>query len=156
MFVRIFLAIAVLALSLAVTEARAGDWISVDGRDCAIWNPDPYEGQKVRWSAKCEGGKAVGIGVAQWYVAERPPDLCECSFIAGKAEGSGIYRWADGVLYVGDFKGGLMMGQGYLKYPDGETYRGGIKNGMPHGKGQVMYPDETIFEGEFRDGAALK
>ena len=107
--------------------ASAGSWITAENTNCKLWNPDPDEQQKVRWGGKCKGGKASGDGVAEWYSYQRPPDLCECTFVDGKAEGMGVYRWTDGVTYVGEFKAGVIEGKGFIKYPDNEMYEGDFK-----------------------------
>ena len=60
--------------------------------------------------------------------AARP---CECTFVDGKAEGMGIYRWTDGVTYVGEFKAGVIEGKGFIKYPDNEMYEGDFKTDIP-------------------------
>ena len=88
----------------------------------------------------CKDGKAHGDGVAEWYSYQRPPDRCECSFVAGKAEGMGSYRWSDGVHYVGEFKAGVIEGKGFIRYPDNEMYEGDFKNGYPDGWGVLYAP----------------
>lgn len=133
--------------------AEAGAWFKAENTDCSLWNPEPDEDQKVRWGGKCENGKAQGDGVAEWYSYQRPPDRCECSFVEGVAEGEGIYRWADGVIYVGEFKAGIIEGKGFIKYPDNEMYEGDFKNGLPHGWGTQMLPDNTRVMGKFENGA---
>lgn len=133
--------------------ASAGAWFTAENTDCQLWNPEPEDGQKVRWGGACKDGKAEGDGVAEWYSFQRPPDLCECSFVAGKAEGTGTYRWADGVTYVGEFKAGIIEGKGFIKYPDNEMYEGDFKNGYPHGWGVQMLPDNTRVMGKFEKGA---
>ena len=64
----------------------------------------------------------------------------------------GVYRWTDGVTYVGEFKAGVIEGKGFIKYPDNEMY-GDFKNGYPHGWGVQMLPDNTRVMGKFREGA---
>ncbi len=133
--------------------AMAGSWITAENTDCKLWHPNPDNQQKVRWGGECEHGKASGDGVAEWYLYQQPPDLCECSFVDGKAEGSGIYRWVDGATYVGEFKGGIIEGKGFIRYPDNEMYEGEFKNGYPHGYGVQMLPDNTKVMGKFYEGA---
>ena len=145
--------LSLIGLVFVSIPASAGSWITAENTNCKLWNPDPDEQQKVRWGGKCKGGKASGDGVAEWYSYQRPPDLCECTFVGGKAEGMGVYRWTDGVTYVGEFKAGVIEGKGFIKYPDNEMYEGDFKNGYPHGWGVQMLPDNTRVMGKFRNGA---
>ena len=87
-----FLLSAVIIVGLA-GSASAGAWFKAENMDCMLWNPEPDEDQKVRWRGECKDGKAYGDGVAEWYSYQRPPDLCECSLVDGKAEDMGIFRW---------------------------------------------------------------
>ncbi len=148
-----FLCVICLLSVLFIDSSQAGEWIQTADGGCLLWHPHPEEAQKVRWEGVCKDGKAHGDGVAEWYSYQRPPDRCECTFTAGKAEGMGTYRWADGVLYVGEFKAGLIEGKGFIRYPDNEMYEGDFKNGHPHGWGVQMLPDNTKRMGRFRDGA---
>lgn len=141
--------------TLMALPAYAGEWIKAEETGCQVWHPEPEDGQKVRWGGKCENGKAQGEGVAEWYVAQRPPHRCECNFVDGKAEGAGIFRWADGVLYVGEFKASIIEGKGFIKYPDNEMYEGDFKNGYPNGWGTQVLPDNTQIMGKFKDGAHI-
>ena len=154
MKVSIALTIGVLVFGSA-PPVLAGQWIKSENGGCLLWNPDPEEAQKVRWGGACKDGKAHGDGVAEWYSYQRPPDRCECSFVAGKAEGMGSYRWSDGVHYVGEFKAGVIEGKGFIRYPDNEMYEGDFKNGYPDGWGVLMLPDNTRKMGRFREGAFI-
>ena len=151
---RFFIICAVCLFSVGfVISVQAGEWFKSEDGSCLLWKLDPDEGQKVRWGGECKDGLADGNGVAEWYSYQRPPDRCECTFVAGKAEGMGTYRWADGVLYVGEFKAGVIDGKGFIRYPDNEMYEGDFRNGYPHGWGVQMLPDNTKRQGQFRGGA---
>ena len=154
MKVSIALTIGVLVFGAAL-PVFAGRWIKSENGGCLLWNHDPEEAQKVRWGGACKDGKAHGDGVAEWYSYQRPPDRCECSFVAGKVEGMGSYRWSDGVHYVGEFKAGVIEGKGFIRYPDNEMYEGDFKNGYPDGWGVLMLPDNTRKMGWFREGAFI-
>jgi hypothetical protein len=145
-----------LLIFIATPAAAEGGWFTDSESKCSVWHADPLPGQKVRWNGKCVDGRAEGGGVAEWYVAQRPPDRCECTFVAGKAHGLGIYRWADGAIYAGEFKQGEMEGKGFLRYPDNETFEGQFKNGLPNGFGVLMLPDNTRIMGKFKDGVLIK
>ena len=49
--------------------------------------------------------------------------------------GYGIYRWADGSVYYGEYKEGNHDGQGYKKWADGDEYWGEWKNHKEWGEG---------------------
>ena len=152
-------AFALLALAAPVVAGGAeagGAWVKAEGRDCKLWHPDPLPGQKVRWRGRCAGGLAEDSHIAEWYTGQRPPDRCECIYKAGRAHGLGVYRWADGAVYGGEFKHGRIEGHGQISYPDNETYDGEFKNGLPNGFGTLHLPDSTRVMGKFKDGELIK
>lgn len=152
MKILMFLLSAVIFVGLA-GAANAGAWFKAENTDCMLWNAEPDKDQKVRWRGECKDGKAHGDGVAEWFSYQRPPNLCECSLVDGKAEGMGVFRWSDGVTYVGEFKASVIEGKGFIKYPDNEMYEGDFKNGYPDGWGVQMLPDNTRVMGKFKEGA---
>lgn len=147
----------ILSMGLALwvapaTPGRAGEWIAAVDSGCRLWHPAPEQGQKVRWSGRCEKGVAQGDGVAEWFVHPGVAERCECRFVDGKAEGQGAFRWSDGMFYAGDFKAGVFEGRGYIRYPDNEVYEGEFRNGLPNGWGTQLLPDNTRIMGKFKDG----
>ena len=46
--------------------------------------------------------------------------------------GKGTIKFANGDVYEGDFKNGLMEGQGVLRTVAGDEYMGQFKNGLKH------------------------
>jgi 1-phosphatidylinositol-4-phosphate 5-kinase len=42
--------------------------------------------------------------------------------------GYGIYRWADGGVYYGEWKENMKDGQGYKRWADGDEYCGEYMN----------------------------
>lgn len=53
----------------------------------------------------------------------------------------GIYVYAKGSKYVGDFKNGVPEGKGTIHYINGDVYTGGWKSDAPHGEGVMTYKD---------------
>lgn len=145
----------VLSFCQPLAAAAEGGWITATGSGCALWHPSPEPGLKVRWSGRCENGKAQGSGIAEWFVHAGIAELCDCAFVAGKPEGQGRYRWADGATYSGEFRAGIIEGRGSLRYPDNETYEGEFRNGLPNGWGLQVLPDNTRIMGKFRDGVPV-
>jgi len=58
----------------------------------------------------------------------------------GKADGQGIYQYADGTVYKGEWKAGKRDGQGIAeRQKDGYTYVGEWKDGKRDGQGDCHY-----------------
>jgi len=71
---------------------------------------------------------------------------------SGKYDGEGVYIWACGKKYVGNFIDGEMSGKGTLTYAQGWTYTGQFSDGKFNGFGKFSWSENHYFEGEFRDG----
>eukprot|EP00928_Gymnodinium_smaydae_P010581 TRINITY_DN13986_c0_g1_i2.p1 TRINITY_DN13986_c0_g1~~TRINITY_DN13986_c0_g1_i2.p1 ORF type:complete len:669 (+),score=174.76 TRINITY_DN13986_c0_g1_i2:138-2144(+) len=63
---------------------------------------------------------------------------------------TGTYRYADGDVYVGEFKEGEICGHGTYTYADGDVYRGQFKEGMSDGYGVYSAVDGGAYEGEWK------
>jgi hypothetical protein len=81
------------------------------------------------YSGECKKGLAHGNGVAQGI------DRYEGNFFKGVPDGKGIYKWADGSSYDGEWKNGVREGIGrFVKgdsvaagYWKGDKYQGNVK-----------------------------
>lgn len=62
--------------------------------------------------------------------------------------GEGVYRWSNGVEYIGSFRRGRQHGQGLLIMPDGSSYDGAWRDGQKHGPGVATYANGRIQKGE--------
>ena len=70
-----------------------------------------------------------------------------------KPHGKGIYYYANGDKYEGEFANGLRHGNGiYYFFDNGEKYEGEFKNAKYHGIGTFYFADGTKYEGEFANG----
>ncbi len=84
------------------------------------------------------------------------------AFLAGQclsgncANGSGVYAFASGARYVGQFKDGVPTGIGSCAYTDGRKYQGEWFKGYPHGKGLMIYPDGSRKRGEWNTGKLVR
>ena len=91
--------------------------------------------------------------------------------------GRGIYRWANGAVYEGEFRNGMRPGRGLLRsqhgarsegaspssgkrtkgvyrWANGAIFEGEFQNEKRHGKGTYFLGNGECYEGEFREGEA--
>lgn len=73
-------------------------------------------------------------------------------FKAGKPHGHGVFIFADGCKYRGDWSDALPSGTGRADYPDGTVYEGKWKRGLPHGNGLFSYANGAVYEGSLAAG----
>ncbi len=71
--------------------------------------------------------------------------------IRGRKHGQGIYTYADGALYRGDWKDDSMHGYGAYTFANGNLYEGEFKAGKQHGQGTFTFVDGDEYQGEFKD-----
>ena len=61
----------------------------------------------------------------------------------GESHGQGIYEWADGNRYEGQWKDDNMHGQGIYQFPDGSRYEGQFNDDRMHGR-MLLYDGSKI------------
>lgn len=61
---------------------------------------------------------------------------------------------ADGAIYDGDLRKGLLAGEGRIVWPNDNYYEGDFENGLFHGQG-ILHTAEFLYEGEFELGSAI-
>ena len=66
--------------------------------------------------------------------------------------GHGVYTWADGRRYEGEYKDGNKNGHGVFTWADGRRYEGECKDGKWNGHGVFTRADGRRYEGECKDG----
>ena len=71
---------------------------------------------------------------------------------AGKMHGRGVYRYADGSVYEGDFKDGKKHGRGVYRSASGNLYEGDYKDGKMHGQGVNRFANGDVYEGDWKHG----
>ena len=71
-------------------------------------------------------------------------------------DGEGLFMWADGRKYNGQYKEDKKHGYGVFEWPDGRKYKGEWDNGKQHGKGVFVNADNTEKEGIWNDGKRVK
>ena len=69
----------------------------------------------------------------------------EGKVVNGKFEGFGKYSYADGSVYLGEFKKNLRSGLGTFKYRDRRLYKGYWVDNMMHGKGFLIDRGNKIY-----------
>eukprot|EP00035_Acanthoeca_spectabilis_P037193 m.43981 g.43981 ORF g.43981 m.43981 type:complete len:151 (+) comp8486_c0_seq2:85-537(+) len=70
----------------------------------------------------------------------------------GKKTGEGRYIWADGSMYIGQWKKNRFHGIGTLAYADGGEYKGNWLNDRKHGHGKMSFANSDVYEGDWKDG----
>ena len=70
----------------------------------------------------------------------------------GKADGFGVYQWANGDRYEGEWKECQKHGHGSDKFSNGDMYVGHYRNGVPDNFGYYRWKDGTCYEGELKQG----
>ena len=66
-------------------------------------------------------------------------------------QGKGVYTFANGDRYEGEFFANRLQGKGIFKYANGDCYEGEFKDSKYNGKGVLTHADGTKQEGNFVD-----
>ena len=69
--------------------------------------------------------------------------------------GKGEFSWADGKIYIGDYKDDKKEGFGIFRWPDGRQYEGQWKDGKQNGSGKLKDSDGKEYPGEWLDGKKI-
>ncbi|MBK9110104.1 MAG: hypothetical protein IPM92_17500 [Saprospiraceae bacterium] len=80
------------------------------------------------------------------------PD-CNVSFCES---GRGVFKYADGSKYVGEFVDGEPVGPGICYYSNGDRYEGQWKNHSPNGEGMMYFTSGLIYGAVWDHGKAVK
>jgi hypothetical protein len=67
-------------------------------------------------------------------------------------QGKGTFKQADGSIYKGQFKNGVIEGKGTYTWADGDVYEGQWKDNQMHGKGTYTWQDGRTYKGDFHKG----
>ena len=70
----------------------------------------------------------------------------------GERTGTGVFRYANGDKYTGQFVEGDKEGRGTLVWKNGNTYTGQWKADKPNGAGRLTTKAGDVYEGQFKDG----
>ncbi|MEO0777999.1 MAG: caspase family protein [Bacteroidota bacterium] len=113
-----------------------------------------------KWTGQWKMGKMVdeqGNVLEETWVAkgEEADDgtNIQSGCISGDCvNGRGVFAYADGSKYEGEFVRSRLEGQGTFYYPNGDKYVGAFRNNYSHGKGVFFYADGTKTAGEWVEG----
>lgn len=64
----------------------------------------------------------------------------------------GIYLWANGTRYEGQFERGFRLGKGVLSTLDGYSYKGTFIDEVAEGLCEIVYPNGDVYSGQFKNG----
>ncbi len=70
--------------------------------------------------------------------------------------GRGVFTWADGRRYDGDYFDDRKQGFGVFTWPDGRRYEGSWLNGKQHGIGMYHTSKGEAKKGEWSEGKRLR
>ena len=70
-----------------------------------------------------------------------------------RPDGEGVFVFADGASYQGQWKRGRRHGQGQERGREGDVYTGGWREDARHGFGLLEYANGSRYEGGWRNGA---
>ena len=88
-------------------------------------------------------------GENYYYLGFDNGDYYTGGYVNGKLNGYGIYTWADGSVYAGDFIDKQRMGLGKTRWPGGSFYEGEYLGGDFHGKGTYTWANGEQYVGDF-------
>ena len=103
------LTVALVAWALAATAVVAEErWQQVENKaSCVAWNAYPKPNETVTWSGACVNGKVEGRGTLEGrYLVngEWKAEKYEGEMKDGKQHGRGVYVYASGASYDGEWK----------------------------------------------------
>ena len=64
----------------------------------------------------------------------------------------GVYVWANGTRYEGQWQEGRMYGNGIYTWVNGDVYEGQWENSVMHGQGKFADTNGAVFIGEWKNG----
>ena len=71
-------------------------------------------------------------------------------------DGMGVYTWADGRCYMGEYKDDKKHGYGIYKWADGRLYLGNWMRGKQHGLGIYKTADTAFKYGLWEEGKRIE
>ena len=117
-------------------------WVIDRRTGCWIWGLGGLE-REVYWTGICGRGPAAGPGALEWRWQAGDSIVVERftgSLVNGRLDGWGVYDFANGSQYRGQFRAGLQHGFGKMTAPNGSFFEGVWQDGEPRdGRGLDVY-----------------
>lgn len=95
-----------------------------------------------------ERGMRTGRGLYIWANGNR----YEGEFLANRMHGQGAYSWTDGRTYVGGFAADQRQGRGVLNWGNDKRYEGEFVGNLMHGQGVFFWSNGNRYQGQFQRG----
>lgn len=148
------LSLSLLLLSAAAVAQTAPppDWFADPATGCKVWDATPVLGESISWTGGCDNGLAEGHGTLQWFEHGKPTARYEGGYRAGKMNGRGVFRMANGDQYDGEFKDDDFNGLGVYSWANGDRYDGKWADSKPNGQGAKIGRDGQVFSGTWING----
>ena len=126
-----------------------GELTYSDGRmRKGVWSENIYQGSSVSDITVKTGGPQPPTSKVNEKLEGCQSGNCK--------NGRGIYLYADGNIYEGDFENGLPNGTGKISYANGDVYEGEIEKGSLHGKGMMISANGNKVQGIWESGKFIK
>ncbi len=109
-------------------------------------------GSQTSLDAQClDGNCRSGYGVFRFANGDKYAG----NWSGGQPHGEGKYYFASRERYEGDFRYGKFDGTGTMYYPDGAYYTGGWSKNMKNGQGRLVRTNGLVTEGTWASGKFL-
>ena len=139
------------SIFLRAAPGRPG-WSIDAGTGCWVWNSDPRPDDAVTWTGACgSDGLATGQGVEEWTNGDQVSRY-EGEVREGKAQGRGVYTFANGDRYDGEYRDDKRHGRGVFDWATGDRYEGEFRENRRDGRGVLTTTTGSRYDGEWRDG----
>jgi len=113
-----------------------------------VYHPSDDMGRGVYDGERNENGEREGRGIYRFADG----GIYEGEWKSNLQEGKGLMRYASGSVYDGDWTGGMQSGQGIFRYASGSEYDGGWVAGKKHGSATYRYADGRAEVATYKDG----
>ena len=138
-------------IMLRAAPGRPG-WSADAGTGCWVWNSDPRPDDTVTWTGACSpDGLATGQGVEEWKNGDQISRY-EGEVQDGKAQGRGVYTFANGDRYEGEYRDDKRHGRGVFAWASGDRYEGEFRDNRRDGRGVLTTTAGSRYDGEWRNG----